>query len=78
MTAFSINQFQLTRLLCRLTVGPQTRNNIIELHIDDLHVYDTLDDASKKLEAVMKLFTKQGKSKAAQEAEATVNLENDD
>jgi hypothetical protein len=54
MTAFSMNQFQLissTQLLCRLTVGPQIRNNNIELHIDELHVYNTLDDASKKLEA---------------------------
>jgi hypothetical protein len=80
-TAFSTNQFQLipsTRLLCRLTVGPQTRNNNIELHIDDLRVYDTLDDASKKLEAAMKLFAKRGKSKAAQEAEAAADSENDD
>ena len=46
-------------------VGPQTRNNNIELHIDELHVYDTLDDASKKLEAMMKLFAKWGESKAA-------------
>ena len=81
MTAFSTNQFQLipsTRLLCRLMVGPQMRNNNIELHIDDLHVYDTLDDASKKLEAAMKLFAKRGKSKAAQEAEAAADSENDD
>jgi hypothetical protein len=42
------------QLLCRLMVGPQMRNNNIELHIDD---------ASKKLEAMMKLFVKQGKSK---------------
>jgi hypothetical protein len=78
-TAFSTNQFQLipsTRLLCRLTVGPQTRNNNIELHIDDLRIYDTLDGASKKLEAAMKLFTR-GKSKAAQEAEAAADSEND-
>jgi hypothetical protein len=68
MTAFSMNQFQLislTQLLCRLMVGPQTRNNNIELHIDELRVYDTLDDASKKLEATMKLFAKWGKSKVA-------------
>jgi hypothetical protein len=67
-TAFSTNQFQLiplTQLLCRLTVGPQTRNNNIKLHIDELRVYDTLDDASIKLEAMMKLFAKWGKSKAA-------------
>jgi hypothetical protein len=67
-----------TRLLCRLTVGPQTRNNNIELHIDDLCVYDTLDDASKKLEAAMKLFAKWGKSKAALEADATADSENND
>jgi hypothetical protein len=66
-----------TQLLCRLTVGPQTRNNNIELHIDDLLIYDTLDGAPKKLEATMKLFAKWGKSKAAQEAEATADLEND-
>ena len=35
-----------------------------------------LDDASKKLEATMKLFAKWGKSKAAQEAEAAADLEN--
>jgi hypothetical protein len=48
MTAFSTNQFRLipsTQLLCRLMVGPQTRNNNIKLHIDELHVYDTLDEA---------------------------------
>jgi hypothetical protein len=68
MIAFSTNQFQLillTRLLCRLMVQPQTRNNNIQLHIDELCIYDTLDDASKKLEAMIKLFTKWGKSKAA-------------
>jgi hypothetical protein len=54
------------------------RNNNIELHIDDLRVYDMLDDASKKLEATMKLFAKRGKSKAAQEAEAAADSENDD
>jgi hypothetical protein len=52
-----------TRLLCRLTVGPQMRNNNIELHIDDLCLHDSLDDASKKLEAVMKFFTKWGKAR---------------
>ena len=67
-----------TRLLCRLTVGPQTRNNNIQLHIDDLRVYDTLDDASKKLKVAMKLFTKRGKSKAALEADATADSENND
>jgi len=36
-----------------------------------------LDGASKKLEAAMKLFAKRGKSKAAQEAEATADSEND-
>jgi hypothetical protein len=52
-----------TRLLCRLTVGPQMRNNNIELHIDDLRLHDSLDDTSKKLEAVMKFFTKWGKAR---------------
>jgi hypothetical protein len=60
-----------TRLLCRLTVGPQTRNNNIQLHIDD---------ASKKLEVAMKLFAKRGKSKAALEADdhPAADSENDD
>ena len=52
MTAFSTDQFQSipsTQLLCRLTVGPQTRNNNIKLHIDELHVYDTLDEAFRQV-----------------------------
>ena len=52
-----------TQLLCRLAVGPQMRNNNIELHIDDLRLHDWLDDTSKKLEAVMKFFTKWGKAR---------------
>jgi hypothetical protein len=48
---------------------PQTRNN----NIDNLRIYNTLKESSRKLEAVMKLFAKQGKSKAVQE----VNSENE-
>jgi hypothetical protein len=46
------------------------------IYIDELRIYDRLDDASKKLEAAMKLFANR-KSKAAQEAEAAADSEND-
>jgi hypothetical protein len=69
--AFSTYQYQLLpsiRLLCGLSAVPQAGSNNIELHTDDLRIYDTLEESSRKLEAAMKLFAKLGKSKAAQEA----------
>src|ERR1700683_3122207 len=70
--AFSTNQYLLmpsTSILCRLSAIPQARNNDIEIHSEDLRIYNTLDESSRQLEAAMKLFAKRGKGKAAQEVE---------
>src|ERR1700683_2895404 len=72
MVAFSTNQTILMpspSILCRLSAVPQARNNNIEMHSEDLRIYNTLDESSRQLEAAMKLFVKGGKGKAAQEVE---------
>ena len=69
---FSTNQYCLlpsTSILCRLSATPQARNNNIELHSDDLRIYNTLEESLGTLEAAMKLFAKRGKGKEAQEVE---------
>ena len=58
-----------TSILCRLSAVPQARNNDIEMHSEDLRIYNTLDESSGQLEAGMKLFAKWEKGKAAQEVE---------
>jgi len=58
-----------TSILCRLSATPQARNNNIELHSDDLRIYNTLEESLGTLEAAMKLFAKRGKGKEAQEVE---------
>jgi len=54
MAAFYMNQFHQPTSL-QAYGWPQQETTTLELHIDD---------ASKELEATMKLFVKQGKSKA--------------
>jgi hypothetical protein len=54
-------------LLCRLTISPQVKNGNIEVHADDLCIFDALDKGIQKVEAAMKSFSKKGKAKAAQE-----------
>ena len=71
MVAFSMNQYllmPLTLIICRFSVVPQARNNDIKIHLEDLQIYNTLDESSRQLEAAM-LFTKQGNGKVAQEVE---------
>ena len=67
---FGTNHFQLlpsTSLLCRLSASPQVKNNNVEIQTDDLRTFDALERDVKKLEAAMKLFSKRGKGRAAQE-----------
>ena len=67
---FGTNHYQLlpsTSLLCRLSASPQVKNNNVEIQTDDLRTFDVLERDVKKVEAAMKLFSKRGKAKAAQE-----------
>jgi hypothetical protein len=43
------------------------KNNNVEIQTDDLRTFDVLERDVKKVEAAMKLFSKRGKAKAAQE-----------
>ena len=48
MVTFSSNQYLLipsTVILCRLSAIPQARNNNIEIHLEDLQIYNTLDES---------------------------------
>ena len=70
MILFSTRHYHLsplTSLLCRLAVSPQVKNGNIEVHADDLHIFDALDKGIQKVEAAMKSFLKKGKDKVAQE-----------
>jgi hypothetical protein len=53
-------------LLCRLSSSPQVKNDSIEIHADDLRIFDTLDNNVKTIEAAVKLFSKRGKGKVAE------------
>jgi len=53
-------------LLCRLSSSPQVKNDSIEIHADDLRIFDTLDNNVKTIEAAAKLFSKRGKGKVAE------------
>ena len=66
---FPRTNMPLTSILCRLSAILQARNNDIEIHSEDLRIYNTLDESSRQLEAAMKLFAKWGKGKVAQEVE---------
>ena|ERR1700683_1927047 len=71
-TGISTNQYLLlpsTSILHRLSAIPQARNNNIKIHLEDLWIYNTLEESSRQLEATVKLFTKRGKGKVAQEVE---------
>jgi hypothetical protein len=52
---------------CRLSTSPHMKNDNIEIHTDDLCMFDSLEKDIRKVEAAMKLFVKRGKAKAAQE-----------
>jgi hypothetical protein len=56
-------------ILCRLSAVPQFRNNNMEIDSEDMQIHNTLKESSGQLEAVAKLFMKQGEGKAAQEVE---------
>ena len=56
-----------TTLLCRLSTSPHMKHNNVEIHMDDLRIFDSLEKDIRKVEAAMELFTKQGKAKVAQE-----------
>ena len=58
-----------TSILCKFSAILQARNKDIEIHLEDLWIYNMLDESSRQLEAAMKLFVKRGKGKAAQEVE---------
>jgi hypothetical protein len=75
---FSMNQYHLlpsTLILCILSTVPQARNNNIEIHSDDLRVYNALEESFVKLKAATKLFAKWGMSKTAQEVELNGRME---
>jgi hypothetical protein len=54
----------LTRLIGKTT---HSRNGNLEIAADDLQVFRTLCNESEKLKVATKLFSQQGKNKAAQE-----------
>jgi len=45
----------------------QVKNGNIEVHADDLRIFDALDKGLQKVEAAMNSFSKKGKGKAVQE-----------
>jgi hypothetical protein len=51
------------------------KNNNVKIQTDDLRTFDALERDVKKVEAAVKLFSKRGKAKAAQEL---VTLSEDD